>query len=166
MKGEAAVKILLTTVFAAMMATAAIIVRMKAAKKPATVKKIILPPLFMSTGAFMFLYEPTRPEPLQVLEALSVGMLFSLLLIKTTKFEIREQEIYLKRSKAFVFILVGLLVIRIIMKLVIGGSVDVEELSGMFYLLAYGMIVPWRVAMYFSYRKLEKEMHSKQLLEA
>lgn len=160
-------KLLLTTVFAAMMATGAIIVRMKAAKKPATVKKIILPPLFMSTGAFMFFYEPTRPELLQVFEALSVGMLFSLLLIKTTKFEIREQEIYLKRSKAFVFILVGLLVIRIVMKLMIGGSIDVEELAGMFYLLAYGMIVPWRIAMYVAFRKLEKELHAKQqLLEA
>ncbi|HHY21153.1 MAG TPA: DUF1453 family protein [Bacilli bacterium] len=166
MKGEAAVKLVLTTVFAAIMATGAIIVRMKAAKKPATVKKIILPPLFMSTGALMFLYEPTRPAPLQVLEAISVGMLFSILLIKTTKFEIRDQHIYLKRSKAFVFILVGLLVARIIMKLIIGGTINVEELSGMFYLLAYGMIVPWRIAMYFSFRKLEKELDAKPLVEA
>ncbi|MEB1809509.1 MAG: cytochrome c biogenesis protein CcdC [Bacillaceae bacterium] len=150
--------VLLTTIGAAMMATLAIIIRLKATKKPASIKKIVLPPLFMSTGFLMFLYEPTRPAPLQVLEALSVGMLFSILLIKTSKFEIKDQEIYLKRSKAFVFILVGLLVARILFKIIIGDSINVEELSGMFFLLAYGMIIPWRIAMYLSFRKVEQEL--------
>ncbi|MDE5412855.1 CcdC family protein [Alkalihalobacterium chitinilyticum] len=150
--------VLLTTIGAAMMATLAIIIRLKATKKPASIKKIVLPPLFMSTGFLMFLYEPTRPAPLQVLEALSVGMLFSILLIKTSKFEIKDQEIYLKRSKAFVFILVGLLIARILFKIIIGDSINVEELSGMFFLLAYGMIIPWRIAMYLSFRKVEQEL--------
>lgn len=158
--------VLLTTIGAAMMATLAIIIRLKATKKPASIKKIVLPPLFMSTGFLMFLYEPTRPAPLQVLEALSVGMLFSILLIKTSKFEIKDQEIYLKRSKAFVFILVGLLVARILFKIIIGDSINVEELSGMFFLLAYGMIIPWRIAMYISFRKVEQELknNSKETL--
>ncbi|MFV8827261.1 CcdC family protein [Alkalihalobacterium sp. APHAB7] len=158
--------VLLTTIGAAMMATLAIIIRLKATKKPASIKKIVLPPLFMSTGFLMFLYEPTRPAPLQVLEALSVGMLFSILLIKTSKFEIKDQEIYLKRSKAFVFILVGLLVARILFKIIIGDSINVEELSGMFFLLAYGMIIPWRIAMYLSFRKVEQELknNSKETL--
>ncbi|WP_216827881.1 CcdC family protein [Alkalihalobacterium elongatum] len=152
--------VLLTTIGAAMMATLAIIIRLKATKKPASIKKIVLPPLFMSTGFLMFLYEPTRPAPLQVLEALSVGMLFSILLIKTSKFEIKNQEIYLKRSKAFVFILVGLLIARILFKIIIGDSINVEELSGMFFLLAYGMIIPWRIAMYLSFKRVEQELKS------
>ncbi|WP_017727437.1 CcdC family protein [Halalkalibacterium ligniniphilum] len=153
--------VLLSTIGAAMMAMLAIIIRLKATKRPASVKKIILPPVFMSTGFFMFLYEPTRPAFWQVLEALCVGMLFSILLIKTSKFEIRDNHIYLKRSKAFVFILVSLLLIRILFKIIIGDAIHVEELAGMFFLLAYGMIIPWRIAMYLSYRKIERDLKKK-----
>lgn len=141
-----------------MMATLAIIIRLRSTKKPASAKKIILPPLFMSTGFLMFLYEPARPAFFQVIEAVSVGMVFSLLLIKTSKFEIRRNQIYLKRSKAFVFILVGLLVARIAFKVIIGDTIHFEELAGMFFLLAYGMILPWRISMYLNYRKIEKEL--------
>ncbi|MDV2685539.1 DUF1453 family protein [Alkalihalophilus lindianensis] len=150
--------ILLSTIGAAFMATIAIIVRLKATKRPASARKIILPPIFMSTGFLMFLYEPARPAWWQVIEALAVGMVFSILLIKTSNFEIKRNQIYLKRSKAFAFILVGLLIARIVFKLLIGDSVQFEELAGMFFLLAYGMIIPWRISMYRSYRKLEAEM--------
>lgn len=106
----------------------------------------------MSTGALMFLFPKFRVTPMEILEALSVGMLFSILLIKTSTFEIRDDEIYLKRSKAFIFILIGLLIIRIIIKSILSSQIDYGQLSGMFWILAYGMIVPWRVAMYVNYK--------------
>lgn len=142
------------------MAILVMFIRVKAAKKPATAKKIILPPIFMSTGALMFLHPYFRVTPLEILEALMVGMLFSILLVKTSKFEIRDNDIYLKRSKAFVFILIGLLVIRVIMKSILSSSIDYGQLSGMFWILAFGMIVPWRIAMYVNYRKLELELRN------
>ncbi|WP_082676352.1 CcdC family protein [Shouchella shacheensis] len=145
-----------TTVLAVLMGGLALFIRMKAAKKPTSAKKIILPPLFMSTGFLMFLYEPVRPSLFHVLEALVVGALFSLVLIYTSRFEIRNGFIYLKRSKAFAFILIALLFIRIILRMVLGQSVNPEELSGMFFLLAYGMLVPWRGAMLMQYLKLKR----------
>ncbi|MFC0558495.1 CcdC family protein [Halalkalibacter alkalisediminis] len=148
----------ITSVGAVVMASIAMIIRLRATKKPVSVKKIIIPPFAMSTGFLMFLYEPARPAFLQVIEAVTVGMIFSILLIKTSKFEIRGQEIYLKRSKAFAFILIGLLLIRIIFKLLIGDTINVEELAGMFFLLAYGMILPWRISMFVNYRKIEKDL--------
>lgn len=132
-------------------------IRMKAQKKPVSAKKIILPPLFMSTGALMFIFPFFRVTLLELLEALTVGMLFSILLIKTSKFEIRDNDIYLKRSKAFAFILIGLLIIRIVAKSILSTSIDYGALSGMFWILAFGMIVPWRIAMYIQYRKLYQE---------
>jgi membrane protein CcdC involved in cytochrome C biogenesis len=140
------------------MAILVIIIRIKAAKKPATMKKIILPPLFMSTGSLMFLFPMFQVTPLQVLEAVSVGMVFSIFLIKTSQFEVKENEIYLKRSKAFIFILFGLLILRIILKVILSSSIDVGELSGMFYLLALGMIIPWRISMFLSFRKLNDQL--------
>ncbi|AYA78456.1 hypothetical protein DOE78_08735 [Bacillus sp. Y1] len=140
------------------MAILAMFVRMKAAKKPATARKIILPPVFMSTGALMFVVPMFRVTYLELFEAMAVGLVFSILLIKTSKFEIRENEIYLKRSRAFVFILFGLLVLRIILKLLLSSSIDYGELSGMFFILAFFMILPWRIAMYLQFRRFQEKL--------
>lgn len=140
------------------MAMLAMFVRMKAAKKPATAKKIILPPVFMSTGALMFVVPMFRVTFLELMEAVAVGLVFSLLLIKTSKFEIRENEIYLQRSRAFVFILFGLLILRIVLKLILSSSIDFGELSGMFFILAFAMIVPWRIAMFLQFRRFQEKL--------
>lgn len=150
--------IIASTVVAAGMATTMIFVRLKASKKPASAKKIILPPIFMSTGAFMFVVPEFRVPWTQVLEALVVGVIFSFFLIKTSKFEIKKGDVYLIPSKSFVFILFGLLIIRIIIKLIIGSTISLGETSGMFFLLAFGMILTWRLAMFYKYKKLEKQL--------
>src|SRR5690625_6175813 len=101
------------------MATTMILVRMRASEKPASIKKIILPPLFMSTGALMFLFPMFRLQFSDVLEALLVGIFFSFFLIKFSRFEIKNNEIYLIPSKALIFILFVLLILRIIIKFII-----------------------------------------------
>lgn len=150
--------VIASSIVAIMMAIFVTFLRAKSAQKPASVKKIILPPVFMSTGALMFVHPMFRVTPLEVLEAVVVGMLFSILLIKTSSFEIRENDIYMKRSKAFIYILVGLLVIRIVLKSVLSTSIDFGELSGMFWILAFAMIVPWRIAMYVKYKRLASSL--------
>ncbi|MBP1949224.1 CcdC family protein [Virgibacillus litoralis] len=147
-----------STVVACFMAVTMIFIRLRASKQPASVKKIILPPLFMSTGALMFIFPEFQVNWAQVIEAFSVGVIFSIFLIKTSKFEIRDQDIYLIPSKSFIFILFGLLLARIIMKLAIGATISFGETSGMFFLLAFGMIVTWRIAMLYKFKKLEKQI--------
>lgn len=149
---------IVSSVIAVIMAFLILFVRMKAAKKPTNAKKIILPPLFMSTGSLMFLDPLFRVTRAELLEAIVLGAFFSIFLIKTSKFEIRDNHIYLKRSKAFVWILVGLIIIRLALKSYLGRTIDYHQLSGMFYLLAFAMIVPWRVAMYVSYKRLERQL--------
>jgi membrane protein CcdC involved in cytochrome C biogenesis len=153
--------VLASSIGAIGMAILVMFIRIKAAKKPATAKKIILPPIFMSTGALMFLHPYFRVSPLEIMEALVVGMLFSILLVKTSKFEIRDNDVYLIRSKAFMYILIGLLVLRIAMKSVLSTTIDYGELSGMFWILAFGMIVPWRIAMFLNFRKLHNQLHKQ-----
>ncbi|MGM9951026.1 MAG: CcdC family protein [Lysinibacillus sp.] len=150
--------LLISSVGAVFMAVFVMFVRLRSQKKPVNEKKIIIPPIAMSTGALMFIFEEFRVAPLQILEAAAIGILFSTVLIATSKFEVREEEIYLKRSKAFVFILVGLLVLRIILKLIFSSSLDVGELGGMFFILAWSMIIPWRLAMLVQFKKLKRTM--------
>jgi membrane protein CcdC involved in cytochrome C biogenesis len=149
----------ISSIGAVVMAVGVMFVRIKASAKPTNAKKIVLPPIFMSTGALMYIYPPFRLTPAEIIEAILVGMFFSIFLIKTSKFEIRDGDIYLKRSKWFIVILVGLLLIRVIMKSVMSSEMPYTQLGGMFFLLAYSMILPWRIAMLIDYRKLYKQLH-------
>ncbi|WP_026570266.1 MULTISPECIES: CcdC family protein [Sediminibacillus] len=148
-----------TTIVGILMAVTMIFVRMKASRRPASKARIILPPLFMSTGAFMFLVPAFQVSWAQVLEAFSVGVVFSLFLIKSSNFEVKNGYIYLIPSKAFVFILFGLLIVRITLKVIIGKTVSVGETSGMFFLLAFGMILSWRIAMLWKFTRIEKRLN-------
>ena len=65
-------------------------------------------------------------------------------------------EIYMKRSKAFPIILISLLIIRTLIKIFISSKIDPGEIGGMFFLLAFSMIVPWRLAMLYKYKKLKR----------
>ncbi|SOC06215.1 membrane protein CcdC involved in cytochrome C biogenesis [Ureibacillus xyleni] len=145
-----------STVMALFMGIFVMFVRVRSQKKPVNAKKILIPPIAMSTGGLMFIFEDFRVPPMQILEAALVGIVFSTVLIATSKFEVRDNEIYMKRSKAFFFILMGLLIIRVLAKAILSDSFNVGELGGMFWILAFSMIWPWRMAMYIQYKKLEK----------
>lgn len=139
------------------MAVLVIFVRMRRAKRPVSVKSIILPPVFMATGFAMFLFPGAATSPRYELIALCTGILFSIPLILTSHFEVAGQEIYLKPSPLLFLILGGLLVVRIVIKLLINDSFTTIQTAGLFFILAFGMLVPWRLAMLYSYRQLLKK---------
>ncbi|WP_240622909.1 CcdC family protein, partial [Staphylococcus condimenti] len=115
-------------------------------------------PIFMSTGALMFVVPYFRLSGMEIIEAIILGVLFSTVLIWTSRFEVKGSEIYMKRSKAFPIILISLLVIRTFIKVVVSNQIDPGQLAGMFFLLAFCMILPWRIAMLMKYKKLKKEL--------
>lgn len=134
------------------------LVRAKSAKKPANARKIIIPPFAMATGALMFIFPYFRVSLDHILISVIAGVICSLLLIKTSKFHIIEQQIYLKPSKAFFVVLLGLLTFRTVAKIYLGGSFHLGELGGLFWILAFSMILPWRLAMLWQFKKLEKKL--------
>lgn len=140
------------------MSAVVIFIRVKAQKYPVNTKKIMLPPLFMATGALMYVVPYFRLTGLEILESVIVGFIFSSILIFTSHFEVKDQQIYLKKSKAFPIILVSLLIMRTILKVYIGNSVHPGELAGMFFLLAFSMLLPWRVAMLLRYRSIKRQL--------
>ena len=140
------------------MGLGAIFVRMKAQNFPVNEKKIILPPLFMATGALMYVVPYFRLTGLEIVECIILGIAFSTILIWTSKFETQGSEIYMKRSKAFPIILISLLLIRTLLKIFISNKIDPGEIGGMFFLLGFSMIVPWRLAMLYKYKKLKSTL--------
>ncbi|EKU46369.1 CcdC family protein [Staphylococcus massiliensis] len=140
-----------------------IFIRLKAQNYPVNEKKIILPPLFMSTGALMYVIPYFRLTGMEIIEAVILGIVFSSVLILTSNFIVKSNQIYMKPSKAFPFILFGLLIIRTIIKIIFSNAIDPGELAGMFFLLAFSMIVPWRIAMLLKYKKIKRKLQSNQI---
>ncbi len=146
---------ILATIIALIMALLVIFVRLRASRKPTSIPKIIMPPVGMSTGFLMFLFPMMHIPWLWALYAFLIGaVLFSYPLILTSRFEIVAGEIYLKRSRSFVFILLGLLIIRMLLHGYVEEYISVEQTGAVFFILAFGMILPWRTAMYWRYRQL------------
>lgn len=146
-----------STIGAAGMALIVIGIRLRAAKKPTSIRKIMIPPLGMTTGYLMFLFPQMHIPWTYALIALLVGILFSYPLIKTSNFETSGDDIYLKRSRAFPLLLLGLLAIRIVMHSYVEQYLSIPQTGSAFFILAYGMIVPWRIAMLRKYYQVRRE---------
>jgi membrane protein CcdC involved in cytochrome C biogenesis len=145
-------------IFALIMASMVIVIRLRATNKPTNARKILIPPLGMSTGFLMFLYPPMRvPWAWAGVAFLAGALLFSYPLIKTSHFEMIDGKVYLKRSRAFILILIGLFILRMVLHDYLEHLISVEQTAALFFILAFGMLLPWRLAMYLKYRKLQEK---------
>lgn len=150
---------LLSMIGAVFMAITVTLVRLRAARKPVTERSILIPPLGMSTGFGMFLVPAVHIPWMWGIEAFLAGaLLFAYPLIRSSRFQIINGSIYLQRSKSFIVILVVLLAIRLTLHTYIEQYVSLPQTGAIFFLLAFGMILPWRTAMYLQYRSKLKEL--------
>jgi len=129
--------------------------RLRETTRPITARKILIPPLGMSTGFCMFVYPPTRVPPTWGLAAFLVGALvFCWPLVKTSRLTREGDAIMLKRSRAFLWILLGLVAVRLAARTYVEQLISPLQTGSIFFLLAFGMILPWRVLMFLEYRRL------------
>lgn len=147
----------LASIMAVFMGIGVIFVRQKAAERPLNLKKILIPPVMMSTGALMYVFPYFRLSGVEIMEAVIIGFIFSLLLVFTTRYEEKDDQLYVKPSKWFVGILFSLLVLRLGLKSILSMSISPGEIGGMFFLLAFIMIAVWRLSMLVKYRQFKKQ---------
>ncbi|BCJ87815.1 CcdC family protein [Effusibacillus dendaii] len=147
---------IVTTIGAVCMALLVIFLRLRASAKPVTTKKILIPPLGMTTGYLMFVVPQTHIPLLYALAAICAGIVLSYPLIRTSKFEARDGHIYMRRSKSFALILLALLAVRLALHSYVEQFISLPQTGAVFFILAYGMIVPWRIWMFQKYRLLQK----------
>jgi membrane protein CcdC involved in cytochrome C biogenesis len=146
-----------STISMVVAAIAIIFFRIRSTKKPTSARKIVMPPIGMSTGFLMFFYPPMHFPFVWGVAVFAIGAaLFSIPLILTSRFERVGQEIYLRRSKAFVGILIVLLIVRLLLHSYLEEWVSIPQTAAIFFVLAFGMLLPWRIAMYIQYSKLKK----------
>jgi membrane protein CcdC involved in cytochrome C biogenesis len=142
--------------FAAVVGAAVILVwRVHETRRPVTERKIIMPPLGMSTGLAMFLVPQLRIPFSWALCALASGAVFlAYPLIKTSQLTRDGDLVMLQRGRAFLWILLALVAFRLSARAYIGTVVNPMQTAAIFFLLAYGMILRWRATMWVQYRRL------------
>jgi membrane protein CcdC involved in cytochrome C biogenesis len=132
--------------------------RFQETRTPVTAKKILIPPLGMSTGFFMFV-SPAMRFPLSwgIGAFLFGALVLSWPLARTSTLEREDDVILMRRSPFFLVILLGLLALRLGLHDQIGHLLPPKQTAAFFFVLAFGMIVRWRASMYRAFLRLQAE---------
>ncbi|HEY4380524.1 MAG TPA: cytochrome c biogenesis protein CcdC [Acidobacteriaceae bacterium] len=129
--------------------------RVQESRSAVTLKKIIIPPLGMATGFCMFLAPPFRIPWQWALCAFLLGATaLAYPLLRTSRLVREGEAIMMERSNAFFLVVIVLALIRVLAHSYIDKYIDVRQTGALFFVLAFGMILRWRLRMLFEYRQL------------
>ncbi|MGB9031241.1 MAG: cytochrome c biogenesis protein CcdC [Acidobacteriaceae bacterium] len=136
-------------------AVAVLIWRVREGQTPVTLKKILIPPAGMATGFSMFIVPMFRIPWMWALAAFLIGaILLAWPLLRTSRLHREGDVIMMKRSQAFLFVIVVLAAVRFAARGYFNTIMSIEQTGGLFFILAFGMILRWRMNMFFEYRAL------------
>jgi membrane protein CcdC involved in cytochrome C biogenesis len=134
---------------------AVLVWRLREGRRPITLKTIVIPPFGMATGFAMFIFPAFRISWTWALGAFLVGsLLLSYPLIRTSRLVFEQNKVMVRRSKVFFVVVLVLAAVRYLGRDYIGRMISLEQTAGLFFILAFGMILTWRTSMYFEYKRL------------
>jgi membrane protein CcdC involved in cytochrome C biogenesis len=129
--------------------------RLREVRTAVSLRKIIIPPLGMATGFCMFLVPAFRiPWAWAGIAFLSGAVVLAYPLLLTTRLIRVGDAIMMKRSSAFLIVLFVLAAIRFLARGYFDTILTVQQSAGLFFILAFGMIVRWRTKLLIDFRKL------------
>lgn len=129
--------------------------RVRETRTPVSAKSIIIPPLGMATGFSMFIAPVFRVPWTWALTAfLTGGLALAYPLLKTSKLVRTGSTVTMQRSNVFFAVIVVLAGIRIAARAYLDRVLTVPQTAGLFFVLAFGMILRWRTEMYLEYKAL------------
>jgi membrane protein CcdC involved in cytochrome C biogenesis len=129
--------------------------RVQETQTPVSTRKIVIPPLGMSTGFAMFSAPAMRIPWTWGLGAFLAGALvLSYPLAHTSRLTRAGDEVRMQRSKAFLWILLGLVALRFALRSWVERYVSPLQTAALFFVLAFGMILRWRASMLVEYLRL------------
>jgi membrane protein CcdC involved in cytochrome C biogenesis len=129
--------------------------RVREGRTAVTPRKILIPPLGMATGFSMFLLPAFRVPLIWALGAFLVGAIaLAYPLLLTSRLERDGETIMMKRSGAFFTVVIALAAIRYLARGYFDNLLTMEQTGALFFVLAFGMILRWRMSMFLEYRAL------------
>ncbi|MGZ4122667.1 MAG: CcdC family protein [Tumebacillaceae bacterium] len=134
--------------------------RTRAMRRPINgngIRMLVPVAVLLLLGTQLFGHGQYKGTTLETVGAIVIGVLFSIPLILTTHYEVREDGlIYAKQNKGFIFALVGLVIVRLALREYI-TFVDQGTLAILFYLLGVSYLTVWRVVSFIKFRKVYNE---------
>jgi len=131
--------------------------RVREGRSAVTIRKIIIPPLGMATGFSMFAVPAFRiPWGWAACAFLTGALVLAYPLLRSSRLVREGEAIMMKRSSAFFLVVIALAVIRIFARSYIDTFLSLNQTAALFFVLAFGMIVRWRLRMLLEYRRLER----------
>lgn len=129
--------------------------RIREGRTAVTVRKIIIPPLGMATGFSMFFVPAFRVPLLWAAVAFLIGAIILAWPLQATSRLIRDGDvIMMKRSGAFFLVVIVLFAVRYFARGYFDRIMTLQQTAGLFFVLAFGMILRWRLSMLREYRTL------------
>lgn len=139
-------------------AAAVIVWRIREGRTAVTMKKILIPPAGMATGFCMFVMPAFHIPWSWALISFVLGCtLFAWPLLATTRLYRQGEVIMMKRSAAFLIVIVILAAVRFFARGYFDTLLTVPQTGALFFILAFGMIFIWRVNMFLKYRRLTSQ---------
>jgi len=136
-------------------AVAVIIWRLRETRTAVSLRKIIIPPLGMATGFSMFVDSAFRvPWTWALVAFLTGAIVLAWPLLLTTRLERQGDTVRMRRSSAFLGVILVLAAIRLFARGYFDAILTAQQTAGIFFILAFGMIVIWRAKMLFDFRRL------------
>jgi membrane protein CcdC involved in cytochrome C biogenesis len=129
--------------------------RIREARGAVSIKKIVIPPMGMATGFCMFLAPAFRIPWAWAGIAFAVGgVVLAYPLLVTSRLVRQGDAIMMQRSNAFFTVILALAAVRLLARGYFDTLLTVEQTGALFFVLAFGMILRWRVRMLREYLKL------------
>jgi len=129
--------------------------RVREGRTAVTVRKIVIPPLGMATGFSMFIVPAFRVPWSWAAIAFVIGMVALAYPLLVTSRLVRDGDaIMMRRSNAFFIVVIALAAIRFFARDYLDTYMSMEQTAGLFFVLAFGMILRWRMRMLLEYRTL------------
>jgi len=132
--------------------------RLREVRTAVSLRKIIIPPLGMATGFSMFIVPAFRIHWAWAGTAFLIGLVaLSLPLLLTTRLIRVGSAIMMQRSSTFLAVLFILAAVRFLARGYFDTILTVQQSAGLFFILAFGMIVCWRTKLLIDFRRLTAE---------
>jgi membrane protein CcdC involved in cytochrome C biogenesis len=129
--------------------------RIREGRTAVTTRKILIPPLGMATGFCMFVVPGFRVPLMWAIPAFLIGAIaLAWPLLATSRLERDGDAIMMRRSGAFFAVVIVLAAIRFVAHTYLDTVITVEQTAGLFFVLAFGMILRWRLNMFLEFRAL------------
>lgn len=136
--------------------------RLREVKTAVSLRKIVIPPLGMATGFSMFFVPSFRIPWAWAGLAFAIGAVaLAWPLLLTTRLELRGDTVMMRRSGAFLAVILVLAAIRFFARGYFDTILTAKQTAGVFFILAFGMIICWRAKMLIDFRKLTSDFPTR-----